>query len=374
MSCFFGDFSIAVRNSAQAGHAGCATVNRLSGKAANFFRAEMIVERQLYMVNLNERRFLAEIKVRRFAPYDRGSIKQQIFISLTKSITMISDDAEDSDVIRHLVNNRPEERYSGLTFNEIHRLTFEAYDADSPLHINPAIPNEILDRLPFFRLTEELLKIITRDGYIKLTPLGALPKKTLTELYSHRFILEYGVESGIHKLTREVDSNALSALHRNTTLAGLASKRHGKLTLTKAASRILSTGRRVDLFVRAWRAYTEKLPWSKLDGYPSLPVGNLGWAYTIYMLLQEGDTPHEVRYYASKYLLAFPEFLQTFPERRYGTVEENLIGCYSLRTFERFLEWWGFVKKTQEPRSWLEKDQTPYVATPALKEVFRVSG
>lgn len=286
---------------------------------------------------------------------------------------MISDETEDSDVVRHLVNNRPEGRYSGLTYNEIHRLTFEAFDADSPLLINPAIPDETLDRLPFFRLTEELLKIITRDGYIKLTPLGALPKKTLTELYGHRFILEYGVESGIHKLTREVDSNALSALHRNTTLAGLISKRQGKVALTKAASRILSTGSRRDLFVRTWQAYTEKLPWSKLDGYPELPVGNLGWAYTIYMLLQEGEISHEVRYYGAKYLLAFPEFMEIFPQRTYGTVEENLISCYSLRTFERFLEWWGLVKKTREPVSWTEKDQTTYVATPALKDVFRIS-
>lgn len=70
---------------------------------------------------------------------------------------------------------------------------------------------------------------MARDGCIKLTPLGALPKKTLAERYSHRFILECGVEQGIHKLTREIDSNAITALHHNTVLAGLARKRGGKL-------------------------------------------------------------------------------------------------------------------------------------------------
>lgn len=285
---------------------------------------------------------------------------------------MAAEHPEDSEAIRHLVNNRPEEHFGGLTFNEINRLTFEAFDPDSPLHIKPVISDQTLDRLPFFRLTEELLKIIRRDGYIKVTPLGALTKKTLTELYSHRLILEYGIEEGIHKLTREIDSNALSALHHNTVLAGLLRKKAGKLFLTRAASKLLSDRDRSKLFLKAWHAYTEKLPWSNLDRYPEMPVGNLGWGFTILMLLQEGDTSRETRYYASKYLKAFPEFLESLPQTDYSTPENMLIKCYALRTFGRFLEWWGFVEKTEEPASWLDTDRTRYIATPALKEVFRM--
>jgi hypothetical protein len=80
--------------------------------------------------------------------------------------------------------------------------------------------------LPFFRLTEEFLKILQRDGSIKLTPLGALPKKALVELHGHGFIPEEGIEKGIHKLTREIDSVVLTMLHHNTELSGLMQGPH----------------------------------------------------------------------------------------------------------------------------------------------------
>jgi hypothetical protein len=148
---------------------------------------------------------------------------------------IMSESANDPEAIRHLINNRPEEEFAGLLSNEMHRLIYETFEADSPLKINRAISNETIDRLPFFRLTEEFLKILQRDGSVKLTPLGALTKRTLTELYSHRLILEEVIETGIYKLTKEVDSNALSALHHNTVLAGLIRKANGKLLLTKKA-------------------------------------------------------------------------------------------------------------------------------------------
>ncbi len=67
------------------------------------------------------------------------------------------------------------------------------------------INTEILNQIPFFKISEALLKIIQRDGFIKLTPLGALPKKTLVELYDFKFIVEYSIESGTYKLHREDD-------------------------------------------------------------------------------------------------------------------------------------------------------------------------
>lgn len=281
----------------------------------------------------------------------------------------MSESPEDREAVRHLLNNRPEEDFDGLSFNEMHRLIYETYKADSPLQISPAISDQTLDHLPFFRLTEEFLKICERDGSIKLTPLGALPKKILTELYSHKFILEEGIEKGIHKLTREIDSPAFSALHNNTVLAGLMRKANGKLLLTREGSKLLLSKGRSKLFLKTLYAYTDKLAWSNLDGYPSIPVGNLGWGFSVFMLLQEGDTPREARHYGSKYLRAFPDLLRTYPHREYSTPERDLIRCYCLRVFERFLEWWGFVR-SEGPRSWLDRELTQFIATPALKEVF----
>jgi hypothetical protein len=44
------------------------------------------------------------------------------------------------------------------------------------------------------------LKIIERDKQIKLTPLGALPRKVLVEFYEKKFLLDMAIESGIKTL------------------------------------------------------------------------------------------------------------------------------------------------------------------------------
>jgi hypothetical protein len=89
-----------------------------------------------------------------------------------------------------LQNNIPQGDFSGLTPSEIHYLLYFPYNEKSPLKFQKDIKDSDLNDIPFFRLTEEFLKIVQRDKQIKLTPLGALPKKVVVELYSHRFILE----------------------------------------------------------------------------------------------------------------------------------------------------------------------------------------
>lgn len=277
---------------------------------------------------------------------------------------------EDDEVMRHLMNNRPQEDFGGLSSNEMHRLLYETFEAACPLQINAPLADETLDDLPFFRLTETFLKIIQRDGYVKLTPLQALPKKILTELYSHKFIPEHFIETGLYKLARKVDSPVLSALHYNTQLSGLIRKTNKKLYLTKATLKLLADNNRTMLCIKALQAYTNKLAWSNFDGYAQIPVGNFGWGYTIFMLMREGDVPREAAYYASKYLQAFPGFLETFPRRQYSTPERDLTRCYSLRTFERFLERWGFAS-TQDATTGINTEHRKYISTPALKAIFR---
>jgi hypothetical protein len=256
----------------------------------------------------------------------------------------------DLESIRILMNNTPEEDFLGLSPNDMHDLLYNTFGEDSPLKISASLSDEILDHIPFFRLTEEFLKLLARDKKIKLTPLGALPKKVLTELYTHRLILSEGVESGIHTLTREHDWNALEMTHYNLLQSRLIRRINGKLVLTKEASKLLLPANRAKLFTKILQAYTEKLSWSAIDGYPEVPVGNLGWGFTILLLLKYGSEPREMKFYSNKYLKAFPFFMRDFQNPYFGTPEEYFMKCYTLRSFPRFLEWWGFVE--------IEKDKT----------------
>lgn len=198
------------------------------------------------------------------------------------------------------------------------------------------------------------------------------PRKTLVELYGHKFIIEEGIEKGIVKLSREIKSAVLSTLHPNSRLAGLVTKAKGKLFLTKAGSKVVAREDRNELFLRTLRTFTEKLPWSNLDGYAPLPIGNMGWGFSILMLLQDGDSPRDGRYYGLKYMKAFPDLVEAYPPRGYSSPEDDVLKCYYLRCFERFLEWWGFVKRTREATSYLERELTQYVATSVTKTIFRI--
>ncbi len=133
---------------------------------------------------------------------------------------------------------------------------------NSPLQIRKDTPDETLDRIPFLRLTEEFLKIMRRDGSIRLTPLGALPKKTLCELYDLGFIKEEPIESGVVKLRREIDSVVLTSLHVTTKLAGLARKNAGRLSLTPEGTRLLHPDNRKELLRLILNTFTGKFNWS----------------------------------------------------------------------------------------------------------------
>jgi hypothetical protein len=180
-----------------------------------------------------------------------------------------------------LRNYTPLDDFLGLSPTDIHYLVYEPYDKNSLVQLKKNLDDATLDKLAFFRIAEELLKIIARDKFIKLTPLGALPKKTMVELYAYKFIPEELVEKGISKLTRQEDSISIQSARFVTEAAGLAKKVNGKLSLTKNGEKIIRKENREDLFFKILSAFTEKFNWGFNDGYPEQPVGQFGWAFSI---------------------------------------------------------------------------------------------
>lgn len=133
-------------------------------------------------------------------------------------------------------NTTPLADFCGLSPVQMHQLLFHPLEPGGMVRLRTEVPDEVLDQVPFLRLTEAFLRLLHREGGIRLTPLGALPLKYLRELYALGFILEPGVETGIHKLHREIDSLALTTLHQVSRLAGLARLARGQLLLTKKAA------------------------------------------------------------------------------------------------------------------------------------------
>lgn len=148
----------------------------------------------------------------------------------------IPDDIETNILPR---NNTPMDDFLGLSPTEIYHLLYDTFGDKSPIQFCDNIDDKTLDQIPLFRIAEEFLKIIQSDKQIKLTPLGALPKKVMVELYDKRFLLEELVESGISKLWREEDSISIRSARFAAELAGLVKKAKGKLTLQRQPQNFL---------------------------------------------------------------------------------------------------------------------------------------
>jgi hypothetical protein len=278
----------------------------------------------------------------------------------------LTDDIETNILLR---NNSPLNDFLGLSPSEIHDLVYETFGDKSPVQFRDNIDNETLDQIPLFRIAEEFLKIIYRDKQIKLTPLGALPKKVMVELYDKRFLLDEHIESGLTKLWKEYDCIAIQSARLTAQLAGLVRKANGKLTLTKAGTKLLETDNRLQIFKQFFKAFVDKFSWSYNDGYPEEPIGQLAWAFSIIILDKYGDQPQYIDLYAEKYLKAFPIFI-TFFEHRYTTPERQFYRCYGVRTFDRFFLWFGFVTVNKQ-KKYLDIDSDKYKRTELVRSIFK---
>ncbi len=266
-------------------------------------------------------------------------------------------------------NNSPMDDFLGLSPSEIHELVYDTFGEKSPVQFRDDIGDETLDQIPLFRIAEEFLKIIYRDKQIKLTPLGALPKKVMVELYDKRFLLDEHIESGLTKLWKEDDCIAIKSARLTAELAGLVKKTNGKLTLTKTGTKLLETNNRLQIFKQFFKAFTEKFSWSYNDGYPEEPIGQLAWAFSIIILDKFGDQPQYIELYADKYLKAFPIFITLF-EHSYTTPERQFYRCYGVRTYDRFFLWFGFMT-VEKQKSYFDIDTDKFKRTELVRRIFR---
>jgi len=269
-----------------------------------------------------------------------------------------------------LRNNAPLDDFLGLSANDMQHLLYDTFGDKSPVQLRNDIDNATLDRIPFFRLTEEFLKLLQRDKQIKLTPLGALPKKVMVELYAYKFIPAEHIERGITKLSREIDCNSIMTARFVIELAGLVKKQYGRLYLTKAGATLLQPDKRLQLFKTIFSSFIDKFSWSYNDGYPEHPIGQLGWAFSILLLDKFGDQPRTIGLYADKYLTAFPKFLSFFNPNFFAP-KRQFQQCYGIRTFERFFLWFGFATVDKQ-KVFLDLDTDKFTATDLVQKLFNI--
>lgn len=261
----------------------------------------------------------------------------------------------------------PQPTYEQLTIPQFIALADGKFTPDCPLKIRPTLDDEVLNSMSFFRLCETLLQIIQREQSIKLTTTGALPRKIITELYQHKFIIEPFIEEGISKLNRERDVISIENAKIICSMAGLTKKRTGKLTLTKNGENLLNN--RYQLFLAIFNTYTTDFNWGYNDGYENEFVPRFAWMYVFYLLLKYGSTECPTQFYAEKYLAIAgnlrSDFLVGFTDT-FNQIPPNFASCFQIRMFRRFTDWFGFTLTPDKPFPEPKTTRT----TPNFEQIF----
>lgn len=270
-----------------------------------------------------------------------------------------------------LRNSSPMADFENLSPSNFHYILYDTYNENAPVHFRKNIENEVLDKVSLFRIAEDLISNIEREKAIKLTPLGALPKKVMLELYEKKYICDELIERGMIKLWREQDCIAIMSTKIVMEIAGVTKKTNGKLTLTKKGISFFKPENRQEFFKLFITTFADKFNWGFNDGYPDKPIGQFGWTFTIYLLGKYGMEYQPAIFYADKYLRALPRFLNEFESTTYSTDREEFARCFRVRSFERFLDWFGLVEIERNGKTFLD-NEVKIKCTEILTKIFNI--
>ncbi|MGD9562505.1 MAG: hypothetical protein AB7F88_09840 [Pyrinomonadaceae bacterium] len=246
-------------------------------------------------------------------------------------------------------NSYPQADFEGLSSIEMGHLLYDPFEKYSPVKIKQEIPHDVLNKIGFFRLAEEFLRMLAREGSLKLTKAGAITRNVLAELYEHRFVADWVLDAGISRLRREDDSPVMRSLHVIVKISGLVRKTHGKLFLTKKGLGLIDTAKRTELFGLIFHTFTREFNWAYNDGYPDFPLCGQACGFSIYLLSRFGNEDKAFDFYSRRFLKAFPMSIDNFESTPYSSAEKMFSHCYQIRTFSRFLEWFSLVKPIERP-------------------------
>ncbi len=256
-------------------------------------------------------------------------------------------------------NNTPLNDFEGYSPNEMNLLLHYPLAISCPLQMLK-VDNEIYTKIPFFNNVKYLLEQIEVQGELKLTAKGFLPTKVVADIYQQGFIKELMIEEGYYKLYKESDALAVHLTRILTELSSLVKKRNNKLSLTKKGQTQLKNNS--DLFRNIFETFTVKFNWSYNDGYENEKVGQMGFAFTFILLEKYGQEFRSKDFYSEKYLKAFNFKIESSDEDQadYST------RAYKVRTFERFLDYFGLIEYETK------REDSKIKASKLFSDIFKI--
>ncbi len=248
---------------------------------------------------------------------------------------------EIGSMITFLMNNQPVDDFLGYSPDEMHDILYNPFEPDSLVRIREDIPDEVLDQIPFLRITEYIIDKIREAGELKLTKAGNLPIKVVFGVYG-KYFTEKLAESPYYHPTKEQDIASVHTARIVLELSRVVKKRHNKLSLTKAGEKIIKN--RSLLLGELLRTYAMRFNMGYLDGYDAPNYGNMGIAFILIALHKFGNKPRSSTFYAEKYHQALPPILATY-RNPFSSPDK----CFNLRLANYFFNFFNLIEIKNKP-------------------------
>jgi len=261
----------------------------------------------------------------------------------------LKDIQKNIDIVMNEQNNRGIPEFEGYSPFEMHQILHFTFESNSPISVQK-ISDIDYKRIPILNQVKYFMKLISDNGYIRLTAKGFLPTKIVKDIYNQGYLEEVLFKSRISKLYKERDSMTVNFTRILTELSGLIKKRNGKLSLTKKGEKTISDDYK--LFDLIFKTITTKFNWAYYDGYGDDQIGQLGFGFSLILMSKYGKDEHLDQFYADKYFKAFPDLIESDSLTGFETGDRRSTKCYSLRTFDRFLVYFGLIKIKMAEKSW----------------------
>jgi len=245
------------------------------------------------------------------------------------------------DRIMNEKNNREIPEFEGYSPIEMNYILYDTFDERSPIKICQLKKTDY-GHIPILNQILYLSRLIETQGEIKLTNRGYLPPKIVTDLYNQKYMTDEMIESGISKLFKESDSMTVTLTRILMDLSGIIKKRNNKISLTNKGKKLIPDNHK--LLVKILTTFGFKFNWAYFDGYGENDIGQFGFGFTLILLSRYGNQNRKDDFYIEKYFTAFPQLLDDFPESQYRDKVSLTESCYSIRTFDRFLKYFGIIE------------------------------
>lgn len=243
----------------------------------------------------------------------------------------------DFDKLMEIKNSMPEKDFEGLSPAQMSILLYELENEDI-LEINDTL--ESINEIPFIKSMHELIKLIDPEKGTKLTSTGNLPVRIVKGLYDKKIIKDKHIEAGITKLSKETDSESIHCTKIIGLLSGFLRIANNRIFVTKKGKNFENDRTKLKKILNT---FGSKYNLGYLDGFDNNKIGQHDFKYSLYLLSKFGEKERYTNFYADKYFIAFP---------MNGDNNDRNHKIYTLRTFERFLNYFGIIELE---KSWNER-------------------